>query len=196
MNYDSIIFQTHSKLSTFFTKKYAICTNSYKSTLISALLSLNLQNKYILVNSQYIADIVSSIHYEPVIINDINDINDIVKKIRNYQSYCFIVSHNNQFNLDKLYHICLKHNIFIIDDFRKKYNKKVKMIGELSCFCLEKNSYINAEEGGFILTDIEKFSNVLLSLSGYIDNPLIYNYSYRITKMQCLFILNYIVNIT
>ena len=194
MNKDSTIFNTHYRLAKYFSKKYAICTNSYNSTIISALLTLNLKNKYILVNSEYIANILININYQPILVNTSNfhlDINDFIGKIKKYKSYCVILTHNNNLiNLDKILYYCIKHNLYIIDDFREKYSKSVRMIGELSCFSLEEGSLIHAEEGGFIVTDIERFNNKLSSLIGYMNNPKVYNYSYRITKMQCKFLIN------
>jgi dTDP-4-amino-4,6-dideoxygalactose transaminase len=194
MNKDSTIFNTHYILAKYFSKKYAICTNSYNSTIISALLTLNLENKFILVNSEYIANILINLNYRPILVNTINfhvDLNDLVNKIKKYKSYCLILTHNNKLiNLDKILHYCIKHNVYIIDDFRKKYSKSIRIIGELSCFSLEEGSFIHAEEGGFIVTDIERFNNKLLSLVGYTNNSKVYNYSYRITKMQCKFIKN------
>ena len=189
MNQDSIILKTHNRLATYFSKNYKVCTNSYNSSIISALLSLNIKNKFILVNSEYIANILININYKPILVN-INDLKDLVYKIKEFKSYCMILTHNSIINLDKILSSCIKHNVFIIDDFRKKYSKSIRMIGELSCFSLEDGSFIQAEEGGFILTDIKRFNNSLLSLVGYDKNSKLHNYSYRITKMQCKFILN------
>lgn len=193
MNYDSTIMKTNFRLANFFSKKYGVCTNSFNSCIIAALNCLNLSNKYILVNSEEIYYILKKTNYQPVFVNYKDykfDIDDFLKKVRKLKSYCLILSHNNgNIDTDKILYHCIKHNIFIIDDYKKVYNKNVKMIGELSCFSLEEGSLLCAQEGGLIITDISRFYEKLINLVGYVDKKEIYNYSFRISKLQCNYLL-------
>ena len=217
-----IISAFEKKLIKITQSKYAIAVNSGTSALITALKSLNLKKKsYVAVpNITFVASASSVLlsGYKVKLIDVDKDsglfkINSFKKIINKYKISCLINVHlnGNIDNLKKIYSICKKNKIKIIEDACHAFGTSYKIrdktfkVGDnsfcdISTLSFHPAKLITTGEGGAILTNDKKIKDKvnLLINHGYkyqkikkgsyhlnyykIEKP---GYNFRISDLNC-----------
>ncbi len=103
----------------------------------------------------------------------------------------------NPHNLDKVYEIAQKHNIYCLEDCCEALGstvngKKCGLLGDASTFAFYPNKQITTGEGGMILTDNKDIANMCNSLrnqgrdpgAGWLAHARL-GYNYRLSDINC-----------
>ena len=180
-----LVKKFEKKLANLTGSKYSLVVNSGTSALILAIQSLSLPKKsYIaLPNITFVATANSVLlsGYKVLLIDvdsetGLVDCQKLEKKIKNRNISCFINVHlnGNIEKLNKIYNLCKKKNIKIIDDachaLGTKYyinNKNYKICDnsfcDISTLSFHPAKIITSGEGGAILTNKKKIYQRVLS---------------------------------
>jgi len=166
-------------LSKKFKKKYSILTNSWTNGLISILLSIKLKptDEVILPACTFVAcaNVVEMVGAK-VVLADIDektkllDLNDCLNKItKNTKVIMPVHLYGNLFNTKNLKNK-IRKNIIIIEDcahsFCGEYNNKIMgTYADFAVFSFYATKSITCGEGGAIITNHKKYSEIIRSVS-------------------------------
>ncbi len=173
------VLKFEKKLQKFTGSKFTIAVNSGTSALIGAIKSLELEkNSTIIVpNITFVATansvLLSGHKVELVDVSEKTGLvtpEELEKKIKNKKISCFINVHlnGNIENISKIYKICKKNNIKIIDDAchalgtKYKYKNEIFLMGnnkfsDISTLSFHPTKLITTGEGGAIVTNNKKY---------------------------------------
>ena len=217
-----IVNAFEKKLTKITKSKYAIAVNSGTSALIAAIQSLNLKKEsYVAVpNITFVASASSVVlsGYKVKLIDVDKDtglfkINSLKQLINKYKISCLVNVHlnGNIDNLKKIYSICKKNNIKIIEDAchafgttykigNTKYNVGDNSFCDVSTLSFHPAKLITTGEGGALLTNDKRIKDnaTMLINHGYesqkirkgkyylnyykINKP---GYNFRISDLNC-----------
>lgn len=165
----------------YLNRKYAIAMNSCGSTLFVSLKSLGVrENDKVLFSGFTLAPVPSAIVHAgavavPVEVTKdlIINVEDLEKKIQETSPKVFIISHmrGHISDMDRVYEICEKYNVKIIEDcahtLGAKWDDKYSgSYGETACYSFQSYKHINAGEGGVLVTDDEEVAAKSILYSG------------------------------
>ncbi len=188
-------------------RKYAVAVNSGTSALHLVMLALGIGpgDEVITTPFSFIAttNCILMVGAKPVFV-DIDpktyniDINKIVAKITPQTKAILPVEvFGNPANLDKIYQLAQKHNLYCIEDSCEALGSKVNghmagTLGDASTFAFYPNKQMTTGEGGIIVTDNKQLADRCCSLrnqgrdadAGWLAHARL-GYNFRLSDINC-----------
>jgi dTDP-4-amino-4,6-dideoxygalactose transaminase len=203
--------ELRKQLCQFTNNQNSYLTTSATTALYMSLMALNLPRGSLVGVSDFTwpasAYVIVQAGLKPIMVDvDVDTFNvsiDTLSEVEeDIKALIFVDALGNTSNIDEIYSYCIENDIFLIEDAACSFGSKVneKNIGsysDVSCVSFHPRKLLNSGEGGCIVTNNEKLSEVLeiqLNVGASLSSNKLFpdfvdmGYNYRLPELQCAMI--------